>query len=187
MSQNLSSPFRLTPPNTGSLQGFTLLEFVVVICLIGILLAVAITRLLPYTVEAERVAVLTLEGQIRSTLVMAAAQRIVRGETASIATLNNSNPMNLMLEVPDNYIGELGSAGPADSSGHWFFDLTKRRLVYRPRQGFTFRSDADPVEQLEFEVRVAFADRDGNSVFEPGTDELYGVRLLRVAGGEWLE
>jgi prepilin-type N-terminal cleavage/methylation domain-containing protein len=187
MSQNLLSPLRLAPSHTSNLQGFSLLEFVVVICLIGILLAVAIVRLVPFTVEAERVAVLTLEGQMRSTVMMAAAQRIARGESASIATLNGANPMDFMLEVPGNYIGELNSAGLAtDSSGHWFFDVKKRRLVYRPRQGFTFRSAEDPVKQLEFEVRVAFADRDANGTFEPGTDELYGVRLLRAAGDEWL-
>ena len=188
MSQNLLAPLRLAPPHTGSVQGFSLLELVVVICLIGILLAVAIPRLLPYTAEAERVAVLTFEGQIRNTLVMDAAQRIARGESASISTLNGSNPMNLLLEVPDNYVGELDSAGPpADLSGRWFFDLGKRRLIYRPRQGFMFRSDADSVDQLEFEVRVAFADHNANGVFEPGTDELHGLRLLRAAGGEWLK
>ena len=55
-----------------------MLELAVVVCLVGILLAVALSRLLPYIDEAERVAVLTLEGQLRSTLVMVAAQRIVR-------------------------------------------------------------------------------------------------------------
>lgn len=180
MSQNLLSPIRLA-------EGFSLLEFVVVICLIGILLVVAITRLLPYIDEAERVAVLTLEGQIRNSLVTAAAQRIARGQSTTISTMNGSNPMNLMLEVPGNYLGELDAADRASASpAHWFFDRAKRRLVYRPRQGFTFRNDENPVEQLEFEVRVAFADRNGNGAFEPGKDELYGVRLLRTAGGEWL-
>lgn len=173
-------------PQTESLHGFSLLELVLVICLIGILLAVALTRLLPYIDEAERVAVLTLEGQIRNSLVMAAAQRIARGEANSISSFNGTNPMSLMLEVPGNYLGELGPEGRTDAaSGHWYFDSTIRRLVYQPRQGFSFRADDKPVEKLEFEVRVAFADRDGNGVFDPSADELHGVRLLRTAGGEW--
>jgi len=188
IAQNLLSPIRLAAPQTRNLQGFSLLEFVLVICLIGILLAVAITRLLPYIDEAERVAVLTLEGQIRNSLVMAAAQRIARGESTTIAAMNGSNPMDLMLEVPGNYLGELDAADLASASpAHWFFDLANRRLVYRPRQGFKYHSDENPVEQLEFEVRVAFADRDGNGAFEPSTDELHGVRLLRAAGAEWLD
>jgi len=179
MTAQLLSPMRLA-------DGFSLLELVLVICLIGILLAVALTRLLPYIDEAERVAVLTLEGQIRNSLVTAAAQRIARGESASISTLNGSNPMDLMLEVPGNYLGEMSEADQQTvASAHWYFDATHRRLIYRPRKGFSFGSDDAFAEQLEFEVRVAFADRDGNGAFEPSTDELYGVRLLRVAGGEW--
>ncbi len=185
---SLLPSFRLAASPTHSLNGFSLLEFVLVICLIGILLAVALTRLLPYIDEAERVAVLTLEGQIRNSLVTAAAQKIARGESASISMMNRSNPMELMLEVPGNYVGELGANGRTRvAPGHWFFDKKVRRLVYRPRQGFSFRADEDSVEQLEFEVRVAFADRDRDGVFNPSGDELYGVRLMRTAGSEWFD
>ncbi|MGB5624359.1 MAG: type II secretion system protein, partial [Woeseiaceae bacterium] len=61
------------------MAGFSLLELIVVIALISTLIAVAVTRLLPYIDEAERVAVLRVEGQLRSSLMMEAAQRIVRG------------------------------------------------------------------------------------------------------------
>ena len=100
--------------------------------------------------------------------------------------MNASNPMGLMLEVPGNYLGALNvSEQRTVPAAHWYFDTKGRRLVYRPRKGFSFDSDKDVVEQLEFEVRVAFADRDRNGVFEPSKDELHGVRLLRSAGGEW--
>ena len=44
--------------------GFTFLELVAVIAIIGILLAIALNRLLPYIDEAERVGVLTLEREV---------------------------------------------------------------------------------------------------------------------------
>ncbi|MCP4300164.1 MAG: type II secretion system protein, partial [Gammaproteobacteria bacterium] len=69
------------------LYGFSLLELIVVIALISTLIGVAVTRLLPYIDEAERVAVLRVEGQLRSSITMEAAKRIVRGQSASLSDL----------------------------------------------------------------------------------------------------
>ncbi len=167
--------------------GFSLLELVVVIAIIGILLAVAMTRLLPYIDEAERVGVLTLESQIRSALMTAAAKRIAGGKSASIVEFNGSNPINLMLEAPGNYVGELQRSDVSSvPRRHWYFDLNTRELVYRQGRPFGLGSERDTMESPAFEVRVAFEDRNQDGRFEPGRDELWGVRLHRVAGSEWL-
>lgn len=166
--------------------GFSLLELVVVIIIIGVLLVTAINRLLPYLDEAERVAVLTVESQLKNTLVMEAAQRIVRGQYASISELEHINPMSLLLEAPDNYIGERRTDRSELPERRWYFDPDRRRLVYRTGEPYSLavrdRTWSDP----EFEVRIFFKDRDTDGVFNPGKDELYGVRLLRMAGAEWL-
>ena len=168
--------------------GFSLLELVVVIVIISVLVAIALSRLLPYIDEAERVAVLTVESQIKSTLMTSAAKRIAGGRAASISELNRSNPMQLMLEAPKNYVGELrGSDGGSVSRRNWYFDLETRRLVYRPGRPFGWSDGAESIDNPEFEVRVAFDDRNGNGQFEPGTDELFGVRLQRQAGIAWLD
>jgi len=166
-------------------HAFTLLEMVIVVVLIGILLAVAISRLLPYLDEAERVSVLTLESQLKNTLVMEAAQRIVRGQSASIAELDGSNPMALLLEAPDSYLGERKS-GSRVPTRHWYFDSGRRRLVYKTGKPYAPNGDDQIREDPQFEVRVEFADRDADGVFNAQNDELYGVRLLRMAGTEWL-
>ncbi len=167
-------------------RGFSLLELVVVIVIIGTLLAVALNRLLPYIDEAERVGVLTLESQIKSTLLTDAAKRIAGGRAASISELDGSNPMRLMLEPPKNYVGEKRvDQRSAVPRRNWYFDLKTRRLVYRIGRRFGW-SDEEFLDDPEFEVRVAFNDRNGNSRFEPGTDEFHGIRLNTVAGAEWL-
>ena len=167
--------------------GFSLLELIVVIVIISILVAVALNRLLPYIDEAERVGVLTMESQIKSTLMTSAAKRIAGGNAASISELDGSNPMQLMLEAPDNYVGELRGADAASvPHRNWYFNLDTRRLVYRTGRRFGWSAPKEDTVNPEFEVRVAFDDRNGNGHFEPGADELFGVRLQREAGAQWL-
>lgn len=167
--------------------GFSLLELVTVIAIISILVAIALERLLPYVDEAERVSVIRLEGQLRSTLMMEAAERIVQGRSSTLTELNDSNPVHFLLEPPKNYLGELHMPPDgATPARHWYFDTASRRLTYRLGEPFARDWTDGRPEDPAFSVRVAFADLDDNGRFEPGTDELYGVRLERVAGSEWL-
>lgn len=171
----------------GPARGFSLLELVVVIAIVGILVTVALDRLLPWIDEAERVAVLRIEGQLRSTLVMEAAKRIVRGESAQISELDGTNPVNFLLEPPKNYVGELDAADAGDAPfRHWYFDASSRQLVYRVGEAFGLRPVDDAIENPAFAVRVAYADANADGRFEPRDDELYGVRLERVGGVDWL-
>jgi prepilin-type N-terminal cleavage/methylation domain-containing protein len=165
--------------------GFALLELVVVVIIIGILLVAAITRLLPYLDEAERVAVLTVESQLKSTLVMEAAQRIVRGQSASLAELEGSNPMSLLLEMPKAYVGVRGASDEVPDR-HWYFDRDRDRLVYKTGEPWALDGREQMREDPQFEVRVMFEDRDADGIFDATKDELYGVRLLRMAGANWL-
>ena len=167
--------------------GFSLLELVVVIALIGTLIAVAVTRLLPYIDAAERVAVLRVEGQLRSSINMEAAKRIVRGQSASLSDLEGSNPIKYLLEPPKNYVGELLQREIEQApTRHWYFEQDRQRLVYRLGAPFGLPLRDESLQDPAFVVRVAFADVNHNGVFEAERDELYGVRLQRVAGAQWL-
>lgn len=159
---------------------------VVVVVLIGILLVTAVNRLMPYLDEAERVAVLSMESQLKNTLVMEAAKRIVRGDYASIAELEQINPMSLLLEAPQNYVGESGGDPAEIPERRWYFDPATHRLIYRTGEPYTRQLRGKHREDPQFEVKVVFQDRDADGVFNASKDELFGVRLLRMAGTDWL-
>ncbi len=164
-------------------QGFSYLELIVVVALIGVLLAVALPRLLPYVHEAERVGVATVEADLRDVLVVQAAKYIAGGEGSRVMALNRSNPMALVLEPPSNYLGELDSPLLSDMPPRsWFFDRQTQALFYRGGPGL---ADPDREDMPPFQawvVDVTWADRNGDGHYSAAVDELYGVRLVRVAG-----
>ena len=171
-----------------TMVGFSLLELVVVIALIGTLIGVAVTRLLPYIDEAERISVLRVEGQLRSSINLEAARRIVRGQSASLSELDGSNPFKYLLEPPKNYVGERPWRDIEEAPArHWYFAADENRLVYRLGKPFALPVRDESLQDPAFVVRVAFDDTNGNGIFEAQRDELYGVRLSRVAGVRWLD
>ena len=122
-------------------RGFTLLEIVVVIMLIGTLLVVGSTRLINYVEEAERVAVLTLEGRLRSALLLETAKRVLDDDDGGVVALADSNPMRLMLEAPYNYAGELEPGNVLDRPCGWRIETPSLQEVCAVETGGV---DADP-------------------------------------------
>lgn len=176
----------MRPLRRSRCAGFSMLELTVVIIIIGVLLVVAMTRLLPYLDEAERVAVLNVERQLKSSLVMEAAQRIARGQSASIAELEQINPMELLLEPPGTYAGVYAGSGRDLPARHWYFNAASNRLVYKTGKPYVPSVRDHIFDDPQFAVRVIFEDRDADGIFNAQNDELYGVRLLRIAGADWL-
>jgi prepilin-type N-terminal cleavage/methylation domain-containing protein len=165
-------------------RGFSLLELVVVIALIGTLLVVALWKMTGYVREAERVAVLTLEGEMRNMLVMEMAKRILNPDGPKVLALEHSNPMDLMLEAPFNYLGQLDHAAARNVPGrHWYFDARGKQLVYRPGGTLT-DTGTDP--DIHYSIQIAYSDLDGDGDYTASRDRLHGVRLHRRGGESWL-
>jgi len=167
----------------GRHRGFSLLELVVVIVVISILLAMAISRLLALQVEAERVAMETVAGTLRSAIGIKVAEYLVNRDMRGLAALEGSNPMDRLSELPTNYLGELDNPDSTTlTDGNWYFDTRSRALVYLVRnQGFFEGGLADP-PRARFAIRLVYTDRNING---QGIKSIDGVRLAILESYHW--
>lgn len=166
--------------------GFSLLELVIVIVLISVLFVLAVSRLLALQVDAERVTMETVAGTLRSALGMKVAEYIVKSKTAELAALEGSNPMDLLAEVPRNYLGELDGPDPGKlEDGNWYFDKRAHALVYLVRNKGYFSGGVSPPPRARFMVQLVYSDRNGNKVFDSGVDEVQGLRLSPMEPYSW--
>ncbi len=159
-------------------QGFTLLELVVVIVIVSTLVSTLLVRVLPAIDEAERAAVLKLEGQLRSSLAMESARYVAEGNKDGVRQMAGMNPLSLMLDPPRNYLG-VRKTGDVPRE-HWYFASDRQVLVYRPGVPRSIEYRDRPLGEVEFSVELAYADSDAR-------DRIYGVRLVRTRGADWLD
>ena len=167
-------------------RGFTLLELVIVICIIAVLVAFALQRLLGLRVEAERVAMEEVLGALRAGVAMQAVSHIAQHRDGALALLHGSNPMDSLVQAPSNYLGELDAADAARApAGRWYFDRAERLLVYRIRYAGYFETEFANPPRARFRVELVYRDQNSNGRFDPGVDGFHGVRVRAVEPYRW--
>ena len=164
-------------------RGFTLLEMVVVVVLIGVLLTIAIDRLIRLQALAERVAMNQVLGGLRSALTLELAQHIVQGRTADLSTLARANPTRWLVRPPGNYAGAFADPDPTRiAGGRWYFNTKDRWLVYRVAHAADFRTALPGPPRIRFKVWLVYSDNPGDGV---RNGEVVGVRLGPVEPYRW--
>jgi prepilin-type N-terminal cleavage/methylation domain-containing protein len=167
-------------------RGFSLLELVVVVVAVAIFTAVALQRLLPLIGRAQRAAFLDVQRELQSSLFLEAAERITRGEAATIPALAAANPMSLLLKPPGNYVGVIEWSEGADiPRAAWYFDEKSGRLVYRVGRYTRFTAQEGPPELIELRVAFVYQDRDADGAFDAAGDRFDGLRLEPVHAYQW--
>ncbi len=167
-------------------RGFSLLELIVVMVIISILLVMAVSRLLSVQVDAERVALETMAGTLRSAIGIKVATYIVKQDMRGLGSMEDSNPMDRLAEPPSNYLGELDGPDPKTlKDGNWYFDTRSRTLVYLVKNKAFFKVELAEPPRARFAVRLVYTDRNGNGRYDPGLEAIEGVRLAVLEPYQW--
>jgi hypothetical protein len=104
---------------------------VVTICSIVILYMIAEQRLNDLPAAAERASFFAVLEQIKSGVTFEMVTRVAAGEGQRIRELEGTNPMDLLIEAPSNYRGELDRVTDAvDRRNAWYFETSTGELVY---------------------------------------------------------
>jgi prepilin-type N-terminal cleavage/methylation domain-containing protein len=165
--------------------GFTLIELVLVISVIGILGGALLNRVQFYQEQAEKAAMEQTVGVIRSALHLQVAALIAKDKATEIPLLVEQNPMDWLAEKPRNYLGEYYAPKPEDVvSGHWYFDLQLSKLIYLLQNKAHFHTESGISNQIQFQVEIIRNKKvsDKKDYSEIAVD---GVTLQEVAPYSW--
>ena len=130
-------------------EGFTLIELIIVMVILGILAAVAVPRYLDSIANAEKSAEDAVINSIRSGLKQYANNSLYSGGRATWP----DNPFEALNEAPvgysstDNGVEANQGLGPldgiADSDGEWTFDYGNSRITHQRADNSRYYWDYD--------------------------------------------
>ncbi|MDT8453189.1 MAG: prepilin-type N-terminal cleavage/methylation domain-containing protein [Gammaproteobacteria bacterium] len=138
-------------------RGFSLFEMVVVVLLIGVLMSMAIDRMLQLQISSERISVQHMLGVLNSAVNLQAAERVVKQGLDSLTALEHTNPMQYLQNPPYNYLGikddKAAGGYPANS---WYYDAEQNILVYTVKNTNYFSTSLAGTPRIRLRVTLAY-------------------------------
>ena len=166
-------------------SGFTILELVVVIIIISILSLFAIDRIFTIRIAAEQAAVKQLVGTIKSALGLEVARLALDGKMSAVAKLDKTNPLLLLSQKPNNYIGEKGEPNHITKTGIWYFDKKQKTLIYNVLYKENFKTTLKGLPRIRYQMKLVYNDRNKNKRFDVRTDSIAGLDLFMLEKFSW--
>ena len=144
-------------------KGFTLVELIVVICIVALLFGIALDRLMRFQELGERTAMEQNIAAINVALTMKFAALIASGRPQAIEKEIGANPVDLLARPPENYLGPLFMPSaellPPRS---WYFDRASGDLVYVPGRTRYLTEPTDAIGGLRFRIVLSDPSSRGN-------------------------
>ncbi len=166
-------------------SGFTILELIVVIIVISILGLFAIDRIFSLRIAAERASVKQLVGTIKSALGLEVARLALKGNMPAVAKLNKSNPILLLSQVPNNYLGEKESGKNINQTGVWYFNKKQQALVYNVPYHENFETRLKGVPRIRYRVKLIYNDKNKNKRFDIRFESIAGLDFFPIEKYHW--
>jgi hypothetical protein len=104
-------------------------DFAITLTVIGILATFLIGYLNNAQNDIEKIIVETELNNLRLSLAEYWVDESLKNQSIKSEVLKNGNPMLLIAERPENYIGEFSEA-PSNKKEVWYFDTKKKQLIY---------------------------------------------------------
>ena len=164
--------------------GFTLLELVIVVIIVALLATFSLDRLFWYQGQAEKSNMEYTATMIKSGLWMGAASLMMADRNAEIPALAQRNPINLLAQKPDNYLGEFDGTNIAGlKRGNWFYDTTKQQVVYIVGQRHYFVPEVVNDFTVKYNAKILY----GETEIKPGykTPYITGITLVPISHYVW--
>jgi len=137
-------------------QGFSLIELLVVICIVALLFGIALDRLMRFQELGERTAMEQNIAAINVALTMKFAALVASGRGQAIEKELAANPVDLLARPPENYLGALFMpAAELLPPRSWYFDRASGDLVYVPGRTRYLSEPPDAMNGLRFRVSLA--------------------------------
>ena len=170
--------------NKNTQRGFSMFELVVYLLTASILFAAAINRYQDFPGEAERANVTAVVAQLRTGVNLQMILALTSNKRTILTELEGSNPMDLMVQTPSNYVGALSSVDETElPRGIWYFDTINGELVYladRADNLFLLTSQGRlPTERIRFQIRNVY---DESEIVRRSWQ---GIILVAVEPYEW--
>jgi len=163
-------------------RGSSPFEFVVATAIVGVIGGVLLEHMLYLQEYAEMTAMDLTVANLRTGLRYKAGDLLIRDKVPEIATLADENPIDWLQNRPDNYLGEFDVEPDTDLRGKWYFDKTRRELVYTINN----RRHFVPASGQDYDLRWHAVRLGANAASVAGSpSNLQWVALVQDAGGRW--